>query len=34
MKSTLDKRNAEIVDELNRLIAEEVEQFLRHFQLG
>ena len=34
MKSTLDKRNAEIVAELDRLIVEEVERFLRYFQPG
>ncbi len=34
MKSTLDKRNAEIVAELDRLIAEEVERFLRSSQHG
>lgn len=28
-----DKRKTEIVDELNRLMAEEVEAFLRYFQL-
>jgi bacterioferritin (cytochrome b1) len=33
MKSTADKRKDEIVDELNRLMAEEAEAFLRYFQL-
>jgi bacterioferritin len=34
MKSSPDKRKSEIVDELNRLMAEEAEAFLRYFQLG
>ena len=33
MKATPDKRKAELVDELNRLMAEEAEAFLRYFQL-
>ena len=33
MKTTPDKRKAEQVDELNRLMAEEAEAFLRYFQL-
>jgi bacterioferritin (cytochrome b1) len=33
MKTTPDKRKAELVDELNRLMAEEAEAFLRYFQL-
>jgi bacterioferritin (cytochrome b1) len=33
MKSNTDKRKAELVEELNRLMAEEAEAFLRYFQL-
>ena len=33
MKPTSDKRRTELVDELNRLMAEEAEAFLRYFQL-
>lgn len=34
MKSSPDKRKSDIVDELNGLMAEEAEAFLRYFQLG
>ncbi|MCG3150574.1 MAG: hypothetical protein PCFJNLEI_04061 [Verrucomicrobiae bacterium] len=33
MKTSADKHKHEIVDELNRLMAEEVEAYLRYFQL-
>lgn len=33
MKPISDKRKAELVDELNHLMAEEAEAFLRYFQL-
>jgi bacterioferritin (cytochrome b1) len=33
MKSSPDKKRAEIVNELNSLMAEEIEAFLRYFQL-
>lgn len=33
MKTSADKHKLEIVDELNRLMAEEVEAYLRYFQL-
>lgn len=33
MKATPDKRKTELVDELDRLMAEEAEAFLRYFQL-
>lgn len=33
MKSPQDKRKSELVEELNRLMAEEAEAFLRYFQL-
>jgi bacterioferritin (cytochrome b1) len=33
MKVTPDKRKTELVDELDRLMAEEAEAFLRYFQL-
>jgi bacterioferritin (cytochrome b1) len=33
MKATPDKHKTELVDELNRLMAEEAEAFLRYFQL-
>jgi bacterioferritin (cytochrome b1) len=33
MKAIMDKHKAELVDELNRLMAEEAEAFLRYFQL-